>query len=62
MSGMTSRPRLLVSFVVASALALMILANAHLVYVAFVSQPECVRHLKDASGQPGTYRAANSSC
>ena len=35
-------------------------ANAHLVYVAFQSQPECVAHLKDAGD--GGYRAAKSAC
>ena len=36
-------------------------ANAHLVYVAIRSQPDCVAHIKhidDASG----YRAAKSAC
>lgn len=36
-------------------------ANAHLVYAAFSSQPDCVSHLK-AAGEPGTFRAAKSSC
>jgi len=36
-------------------------ANAHLAYVAFVSQPDCVPHLKNA-GEGGIYRAARSSC
>lgn len=36
-------------------------ANAHLVYVAFSSQPDCVAHLKD-EGEHGTYRAAKSAC
>ncbi|MBX3598554.1 MAG: hypothetical protein KF874_13370 [Rhizobiaceae bacterium] len=36
-------------------------ANAHLVYVAFQSQPECVEHLKSADGDGG-YRAAKSAC
>jgi len=36
-------------------------ANAHLVYVAFDSQPDCVPHLKNA-GSNGSYRAAGSSC
>ncbi len=62
MSGEFSRPRLLVSCVVVSALAVVILANVHLVYVAFVSRPDCVEHLKDPGREPGTYRAANSSC
>lgn len=36
-------------------------ANAHLVYVAFQSQPECVDHLKEA-GSGDAYRAAKSAC
>ena len=28
-------------------------ANVHLVYVAIVSQPDCVDHLKSASDGPG---------
>ncbi|MER2535957.1 MAG: hypothetical protein ABTQ31_12425 [Rhizobiaceae bacterium] len=36
-------------------------ANAHLVYVAFQSQPDCVDHLKSADGNGG-YRAARSAC
>ncbi|MBX3584116.1 MAG: hypothetical protein KF810_19700 [Rhizobiaceae bacterium] len=36
-------------------------ANAHLVYVAVTSQPDCVPHLKEA-GTSGNYRAAKSAC
>jgi hypothetical protein len=36
-------------------------ANAHLVYVAVTSQPDCVPHLKE-SGTSGSYRAAKSAC
>ena len=35
-------------------------ANAHLVYVAFQSQPDCVPHVKGFDG--GGYRAAKSGC
>lgn len=43
--------------------ALAVLAgNAHLLYVALASQPECVAHLKEKSGLPGEFRAANSDC
>jgi hypothetical protein len=37
-------------------------ANAHLVYVAMSSQPECVAHLKEPLHDSGTYRAAQSDC
>ena len=36
-------------------------ANAHLAYVAFQSQPDCVAHVKGASDGPG-YQAAKSAC
>jgi hypothetical protein len=36
-------------------------ANAHLVYVSIVSQPDCVEHLKAAGEGPG-YLAARSAC
>jgi hypothetical protein len=41
--------------------AVLVAANAHLVYVALASQPDCVPHLKDA-GSSGAYRAARSAC
>lgn len=41
--------------------ALLILANAHLVYVAIGSQPDCVPHAKVA-GESGTLRAARPVC
>lgn len=36
-------------------------ANAHLVYVAVTSQPDCVPHAKGA-GENYEYRAARSAC
>lgn len=41
---------------------IVLVANAHLVYVAVSSQPDCVPHLKDKGGSPGAYRAAKSAC
>ena len=41
--------------------ALVAFANAHLVYVAFGSQPDCVPHAKSA-GEAGTFRAARPAC
>lgn len=48
----------------AVALAVVLLANAHLVYVASTSQPECVAHAKADGSQraPGVFGAAKSSC
>lgn len=40
---------------------LLVAANAHLVYVALTSQPDCVPHAK-AADEGGTYRAARSAC
>ena len=37
-------------------------ANAHLVYVAFTSQPNCVPHLKETGAAAGEFRAAASAC
>ena len=42
-------------------LLLFVGANAHLVYVAFQSQPDCVATSKE-TGDGGGYRAAKSAC
>jgi hypothetical protein len=47
--------------IVGMGLTVLIAANAHLVYVAFVSQPDCVPHTK-AMGEDGAFRAARSAC
>lgn len=46
---------------VPAGLLLVASANAHLVFVAVTSQPECVPHLKEA-GTGSSYRAAKSAC
>lgn len=63
------RPRhlswgLLTGLAVAVGAAFLVLANAHLVYVAVSSQPECVDHLKagDVASGPGQFSAAKPSC
>ncbi len=48
--------------IAATALAVLVLANAHLVFVAFESQPGCVAHEKITGGDTGTFRAAKSAC
>jgi hypothetical protein len=47
-----------------AALAIFILANAHLIYVATATQPNCVTHVKagDPSPPAGSFSAAGSSC
>lgn len=42
--------------------ALMAVANAHLVYVSLATQPACVPHLKVPDAGGATYRAAKSAC
>ena len=45
-------------------LLLVIGANAHFLYVALTSQPECVAHLRPGEGdaQSGAFSAAQSDC
>lgn len=46
-----------------TALALFVVgANAHLVYVAVTSQPECVAHHKLGAAADGSFSAAKSAC
>lgn len=58
-----TRRRLPLGWIVGlSIVAVLLLANAHLVYVAFASQPACVAHLKAPDGAPDHFRAAKSGC
>jgi len=60
---MTARRRTIVLGALAVALAAVVLANVHLVYVSLQSQPDCVAHLKPGiGGEDGAYSAARSSC
>jgi hypothetical protein len=43
-------------------IALFIAANAHLVYVAFASQPDCLAHSRAGEDSAGSFSAAKSSC
>jgi len=47
---------------VALGVALFVGANAHLVYVAFTSQPDCVPHAKEVGVEGAPLRAARSAC
>ncbi len=49
---------------IGAALLLLLIANSHLVYVAIVSQPECVAHVRQGEGsaKDGRFSAARSSC
>jgi hypothetical protein len=41
-----------------------LIANSHLVYMAIMSQPECVAHVRQGEGatKEGKFSAAKSSC
>ena len=58
-----SRSRTVSLILVTAGLALVAAANAHLVYVSFTSQADCVPHLKEP-GDPAknSYAAASPSC
>lgn len=53
--------RLVIGLAVLTGLLILAGANAHLVYVAATSQPDCVAHAKLPSAD-GPYRAAKPSC
>jgi len=59
-SGITIRFWLVLAVAIVAILA----ANAHLLYVAISSQPDCVAHVMqgDAGTEPGRFSAAQSSC
>jgi hypothetical protein len=48
----------------AVAIVAILAANAHLLYVAISSQPDCVTHVMQGEGstEPGRFSAAQSSC
>ena len=50
--------------VIGAGLSLVLIANMHLVYVAVVSQPDCVAHVRGGEGaaEQGKFSAARSSC
>jgi len=53
-----------IGLLVAAGLLLLVGANAHLVYVAVTSQPDCVAHVKPgaAGTSSGSFSAAKSAC
>ena len=58
------RSKALAIALVAAGLAIFTVANAHFLYVAIMSQPDCVPHSKvSRSVNPGgLYQAANPAC
>ena len=65
-SAATKQPRTKVFLwvAIAAGLSLVLIANLHLVYVAVVSQPDCVAHVRggEAAAEQGKFSAARSSC
>lgn len=59
-----ARPMLVAGLIVGAGVLLLAIANAHLIYVAVTSQPECVPHLKggETAAGTGSFRAAKPSC
>ena len=59
-----TRTRAIVWLVIGAGLLLVLIANSHLVYMAIVSQPDCVEHLRQGEGsaKDGKFSAARSSC
>jgi hypothetical protein len=61
-----ARTRTVVGLSLLAALLLLVGANAHLVYVAVTSQPDCVDHVREGDAAKGqvqaSFRAAKSSC
>ena len=60
----TRRATLWLCLLITCGLVLVEAANAHLFYVASISQPSCVAHLHqgETTNQPGRFAAADSSC
>jgi hypothetical protein len=52
----------LMYLMIAVATLLVLGANAHLLFAALESQPDCVAHLKVGHEQDGAFRAAASAC
>lgn len=62
-TGSLWRGRRLAIGLAVGGLVVVLAANAHLIYLAFKTQPECVAHVREAgSGPPGAYAPARSSC
>ena len=58
------RPPIRLWLWIAFAVAVVLAANAHLIYVAISSQPACIAHVRQGEGSAdrGRFSAAESSC
>ena len=57
-----TRTRLIVGLLVLAGLIVLGGANAHLLYVAVMSQPGCVDHVRPGEARDGMFGAAKSAC
>ena len=59
-----TRTRAILWLAIGAGLLLVLIANSHLVYMAIVSQPDCVAHVRQGEGsaKDGRFSAARSSC
>ena len=59
-----TRTRAILWVAIGAGLLLVLIANSHLVYLAVVSQPDCVAHVRQGEGsaKDGKFSAARSSC
>jgi hypothetical protein len=59
-----TRARAILWLAIGTGLLLVLIANSHLVYLAVVSQPDCVAHVRQGEGsaKDGKFSAARSSC
>ena len=57
------KPGWTIGLLVAGGLLLVAGANAHLLYVAVTSQPDCVQHVRQGGdAKPGQFSVAKSVC
>jgi hypothetical protein len=59
-----TRTRAILWLAIGTGLLLVLIANSHLVYLAVMSQPDCVAHVRQGEGsaKDGKFSAARSSC
>ena len=58
----TTRTKVVIWLLAGLGLLTLFGANSHLVYVASISQPDCVSHLQERGRSSSQFRAATSSC
>ena len=56
------RPVVLGTAIALAVVGVFLAANAHLLYVALQSQPDCVAPVKPGAGVPGQLSAAKPAC